>query len=91
MISINELVDIIADTFFNGNISVAGLVLYMLIMGAVFGFTRNVFQTLVIAVPLTFLFSPGGLGLLPTDIVLILSVILVLGLALSSKKALNRS
>lgn len=90
MISINELVDIVAGQMFNGNITVAGLVLYMLIMGVIFGFTRNVFQTLIIALPLTFLFSSGGLGLLPNDMVLILCVVLVLGLALSSKKALTR-
>lgn len=90
MISINELVDIVAVQMFNGNITVAGLVLYMLIMGVIFGFTRNVFQTLIIALPLTFLFSSGGLGLLPNDMVLILCVVLVLGLALSSKKALTR-
>ena len=90
MISINELVDIVADQLFNGNITVAGLVLYMLLMGVVFGFTRNVFQTLIIALPLTFLFSSGGLGLLPNDMVLILCVVLILGLALSSKKALTK-
>lgn len=90
MISINELVNIIAGSFFNGSITTAGLVLYILIMSSFFAFTRNVFQTLVIAIPLTFIFSGAGLGLLPTDLVLILCVILVLGLAVTSKRFMTK-
>ena len=90
MITVEQLTDIIADTFFSGSVTTAGIVLYILIMGAIFGFTRNVFQTLIIALPVTFLFSPAGLALLPNDLVLLLTVVLVLGLALSSKKALTK-
>lgn len=90
MISINELVDIVAGSFFGGSVTVAGLVLYILIMSCFFAFTRNVFQTMVIALPLTFLFSGAGLGLLPTDLVLLLCIILVLGLALSSRKYMTK-
>lgn len=90
MISIDELVDIVANSFFNGSITVAGLVLYILIMSGFFAFTRNVFQTLIIAIPLTFIFSGAGLGLLPTDLVLLLCIVLVLGLAVTSKKFMTK-
>ena len=90
MITVNELVDMIAGSFFGGSVTTAGLVIYVIIMGLVFGFTRNVFQTLIIALPLTFMFSGPVLGLLPTDLVLILCVVIVLGLAMTSKKALTK-
>lgn len=90
MITIEQLITMIADTFFSGSIVTAGIVIYVIIMGLVFGFTKNVFQTLIIALPLTFLFGPSVLGILPTDMVLLLIVVLVLGLALSSKKALTK-
>ena len=90
MITINDFVDIVASSFFNGSTLTAGLVFYILCMGVVFGFTRSVFQTLIIAIPLTFMFSGPVLGLLPTDLVLILCVILVLGLAMTSKSALTK-
>ena len=90
MITFNELADIIAGSFFGGSLTTAGLVLYILIMGAVFGFTKNVFQTLIIAIPLTFMFSGPVLGLLPVDLVLILCIVMILGLAMVSKKALTK-
>ncbi len=90
MITINELVDMIAGSFFGGSMTTAGLVIYVLVMGLVFAFTKNVFQTLIIAIPITFMFSGPMLGLLPTDLVLILCVVLVLGLAMTSKKALTK-
>lgn len=90
MITVNELADIIAGSFFGGSLTTAGLVLYILCLGLIFGFTKNVFQTLIIAIPITFMFSGPVLGLLPVDLVLILCIVLVLGLALSSKKVLTK-
>lgn len=90
MISPNEFFEIIGASFFGGNTEIGGLVVYVILLGLIFGFTRNVFQTMVIALPVTFLFSGSGFGVLPTDMVLLLIVVIVLGLALSSKKALTR-
>lgn len=90
MLSLDQLADIIADSFFNGSVVIAGIVMYVLLLGLLFAFTKNVFQSLIIALPITFVFSGAGLGLLPTDLVLLLIVILVLGLALSSKKVMAR-
>ncbi len=90
MIQPNQFFEIIGASFFGGNTEIGGLVVFVIILALIFGFTRNVFQTLVIALPVTFLFSGSGFGVLPTDLVLLLIVVIVLGLALSSKKALSR-
>lgn len=83
MIQINELVDIIAINFFNGSLEQAGLVIFSAVMMAIFAVTRNVFQSLVLALPVTFLFSM--LGLLPQDMVVLLIIVVVLGMAITSK------
>ena len=90
MIQPNQFFEIIGASFFGGNTEIGGLVVFVIILALIFGFTRNVFQTLVIALPVTFLFSGSGFGVLRTDLVLLLIVVIVLGLALSSKKALSR-
>lgn len=84
MIQLNELVDIIAINFFGGSIDQAGVVIFALVMVGIFAVTRNVFQSLVLALPITFLFSM--LGLLPSDMVVLLIIVVVLGLATTSKK-----
>lgn len=88
MIQINELVDIIGANFFNGATDQAGLVIYAIIIALIFGTTRNVFQSLVLALPVTFLFSL--LNLLPQDMVILLIIVVVLGLAVSAKGAWGR-
>ena len=90
MISPTQFIDLIGSAFFGGSSVMAGLVVYVVILALMFTITRHVFQTLVIALPVTFIFSGSGLGVLPTDMVLMLVVIIVLGLAMTSKKALTR-
>lgn len=90
MISPNQFIDMLGASFFGGSSEMAGLVVYVVILALLFGFTRHVFQTLIIALPITFIFSGAGLGILPGDMVLMLVVIVVLGLAMTSKKALTR-
>lgn len=90
MISPNQMFDIVGTAFFGGNTEIAGLVIYIIILALIFGFTKNVFQTLIIALPVTFLFSSSAFGVLPADMVLLLIVVIVLGLAMTSKKVLSR-
>lgn len=90
MIQPIQFFDIIGTAFFGGSTEIAGLIVYVVILALIFGFTKNVFQTLIIALPVTFLFSGSGWGVLPSDMVLLLVVVIVIGLAMTSKKALTR-
>ena len=90
MIQPIQFFDIIGRTFFGGSTEIAGLVVFVGILAVMFGFTKNVFQTLILALPITFLFSGAGWGILPPDMVLLLIVVVVLGLAMTSKKVLSR-
>lgn len=88
MITLNQFVDIVADSVFAGNVAVAGVVIFVATMAVVFMIMkRNVFASLVIAIPVTFVYSM--LGVLSIDLTLILIVVCVLGLATVSKKTLG--
>lgn len=88
MITINDLVDIVAGEFFGGSIEIAGLAIFSIVLGLLFAMTRDVFQTLVLALPVTFIFST--FGFLPNDLVILLIIVAVLGLAMSAKRLWDR-
>ena len=88
MITINELVDIVANEFFSWSIEIAGLALFSIVMGLLFALTRDVFQTLMLSLPVTFIFS--SFGFLPNDLVILLIIVAVLGLAMSAKRLWDR-
>lgn len=88
MITINNLVDIVANEFFSGSIEIAGLAIFSIVMGLLFALTRDVFQTLILSLPVTFIFS--SFGFLPNDLVILLIIVAVLGLAMSAKRLWDR-
>lgn len=88
MITINNLVDIVANEFFSGSIEIAGLAIFAIVMGLLFALTRDVFQTLILSLPVTFIFT--SFGFLPNDLVILLIIVAVLGLAMSAKRLWDR-
>lgn len=88
MIDLNQFQDILADGLFSGNDVVAGLVIFIVTLAVIFVLLKqNVFASLVVAIPVAFVYSL--LGLLGSDMLLLLIVICVLGLATVGKKTLG--
>lgn len=88
MINLTQFQDILADAMFAGNGIVAGLVIFAVTLAVVFVVLKqNVFASLVIAIPVAFIYSL--LGLLSNDMLLLLIVICVLGLATVGKRTLG--
>lgn len=88
MITLNQFTDILADSLFGGNVGVAGIIIFTFTLAIIFMLMkRNTFASLVIAIPVAFVFTL--LGVLATDMAVILIVICVLGLATVSKKTLG--
>lgn len=88
MITLEDFQSILGDSLFGGDTTVAGLVIFIGTLAIIFALlNKNVFASLVIAIPTAFIFSL--LGLLSTDMSLLLIVICVLGLAMVSKKTLG--
>ena len=83
MLSIFDIQDLVSTSFFDGDMQLAGMCMFILVLLVTFALTRKTIQTLIIAIPVTLVFA--ALGVLSTDMMVLLIVITVLGLAVSAK------
>lgn len=87
MLDLNDLTQIIADNFTAGNTEIAGMLIFTICLAIVFIFVRKVFAALVISLPMAFIFST--LGIVSQELMILLVIVAVLGLAVTSKKAMG--
>ena len=88
MITIDQFQDILAGSLFGGDASIAGIVIFIVTLAVVFVLMKkNIFASLVLAIPVAFVYS--AMGVLSTDMLVVLIVVCVLGLATVSKKTLG--
>lgn len=83
MISFNEMIDLIAQSFFDGDMAMAGIVAYIIAILAVLGLTREPFYALIAGMAVTMFFTVTGT--LSTELAVLLIVVSVLGLAYTSR------
>lgn len=83
MISITAFQSIIAEFFFDNNMEVAGLIMYIAALGLFFLISKNITAVLVMALPMTLIFA--SLGILTGDLLIVMIIITVIGLGLSAK------
>lgn len=87
MITLTDIQYMLGDTFFNGDLTLAGLGLFAFAIILVFVLTKNVFQSLVVGLIFTGIFS--FMGIITSDMMILLIVIIVLGLAMTAKNAVS--
>ena len=87
MITLTDIQYMLGDTFFNGDLTLAGLGLFAFAIILVFTLTKNVFQSLVIGLIFTGIFS--FMGILTADMMVLLIIVIVLGLAMTAKTAVG--
>lgn len=82
MISAQQLMDIVAQTFFQGNLQIAGIVLYLVVAGGVclLFANRNVTLTMTLLMPITLIFTL--LGVLPEILTFLVVMILIIGIGM---------
>jgi len=83
MISLADFQEIMAAAFLDGNLGIAGIVIYAVVLMVLFGLTRKTTQTLVISLPVTLIFS--YLGILTNDVMILMILVTVLGLAFTTR------
>lgn len=83
MITLNDLQTIIAGSFFDGDNIIAGIVIYCAALAVVFASTKKSTYALIIALPVTYVFSL--LGILTNDVMILLIIVTVLGLAYTTR------
>ena len=85
MINLTDMQGIIADSFFNGDTGIAGMVIFavvMMIVFAIFG-KDNIMLSFVMMLPVTLIFS--ALKILPDSMAILLIIVAVAGLASTYK------
>ncbi len=83
MIGLVDIQKIIADSFLNGDLTIAGLVMFSTVLAILFVvFKGNIFTALIISLPVTLIFSL--MGVLSADMTILLIIITVLGLAINT-------
>lgn len=87
MITLTDIQYMLGDTFFNGDLTLAGLGLFAVAIILIFVLTKNVFQSLIVGLIVTGIFS--FMGILTADMMVLLIVVIVLGLAMTAKTAVS--
>ena len=84
MLSFDDIRNMIAVNFLDGNGDLAGLVMYLGAIGLILAVTRgNTFYALIIGMVVTMFFS--AVGVISTELTVLLIIVSVLGLAYTSK------
>lgn len=87
MITLQDVQYMLGDSFFNGDLTLAGLGLFAVAIVVIFAVTKNVFQSLVIGLVATGIFS--YMGVLSSDMMILLIIVIVLGLAMTARNAVS--
>lgn len=88
MIGITDFQSILAGSFFDGSMAIAGMFLFAVALLIVFKLTKNILHSLMVAVPVLLIFSTYGI--IGGDLLMVLIIVVVLGLALSVGKIVDR-
>lgn len=85
MISIDQFQSLLGDSFFGGDDVIAGIVIYSVVLLIILVMTKKASVGLIVALPATYIFSL--LGVLSQELMVLLIVITVLGLAYTTRDA----
>lgn len=83
MLDLTDLTQIIATNFTGGNTEIAGMLIFTMCLAVVFIFVKKAFAALVISLPMSFIFS--ALGIVSQELMVLLVIVAVLGLAFVSR------
>ena len=80
---IGDIIQIMANSFFGGDTSIAGIVVYIAVIGIVFSIFRKITVALVVALPVTIIFNT--MGILSQDVMIMRIIVTVLALAMTAR------
>lgn len=88
MITIEQFQNILGDSLFGGDAMVAGIVIFAVTLAVIFVLMqKNIFASLLMAIPVAFVYSM--LGVLSSDLMVIMIIVCVLGLVSVGKRTLG--
>lgn len=84
MITLTDLQELIGNSFFDGNDVIGGIVIYTVVLAIVFVLSKkNTTTALILSLPITLIFAT--LGVLSSDMMILLIIVTVLGLAYTTR------
>lgn len=87
MLQFSDIQVLFADVMFGGNTTIAGLIMFAITLGIIFAVARNLTATLIISLPITLVYST--LNIISGDMMILIIIVTVLGLAMVSRGALS--
>ena len=87
MIQLNDVFQILADSFFNGSVQLAGVVILIAVLCFIMAFSKKLITTLVLAVPTIMMFA--FLNYIPQEVGLVMLVVVALGIAMITRGAFD--
>ena len=89
MLQVSQIQTAIADMIFNGDTTIAGLMMFFFVMVVVFAMSKSVLHSLLLGLPLILVFS--AMGVLGGDMTIILIIVIVLGLAVVGRNSMTNN
>lgn len=85
MISLTDFQELIAESFFMGDIGIAGMAIFCCVMCVVFALfgMNNLTGAFLLMIPVTLIFT--SLSILPETMAILLIIVAVMGLAVTAK------
>ena len=89
MITLNELQEVIAEEFLDGDVGIAGMCIFCAVMGFIFLIfgKRSLTVPFAIMLPVTLIFT--SLNVLPESLTILLVIVSVLGLGMAAREKLS--
>ena len=86
MITFTTIQEVLAENFFDNNMMIAGLIMYVVFLAIAFSITRNLTAVMLISIPVTLIFA--SMGILSGDILIVMIIVTVVGLAMAAGKTI---
>ncbi|MBQ1293231.1 MAG: hypothetical protein IIY21_04290 [Clostridiales bacterium] len=87
MITFSVIQEVLSETFFDNNMQIAGLMMYVGFLTIAFVLTKNLTAVMVISIPVTLIFA--SMGILTGDLLIVMIIVTVIGLALVAGKTIS--
>ena len=87
MITLSTIQEVLAETFFDNNMQIAGMMMYVVFLIIAFVITKNLMAVMVVSIPVTLIFA--SMNILTGDLLIVMIIILVVGLAMTAGRAIS--
>ena len=86
MITFSTIQEVLSETFFDNNMQIAGIMMYIVFLVIAFCVTKNLVAVMVVSIPMTLIFA--SMNILSGDLLIVMIVVIVVGLAIAAGRTI---